>query len=720
MDSVQIRPQCGAPQAPQSAIEQAKQSGNPTDIILHEGIYRLKKPIQIHDCKTPLSIRPADGETAVLTAAQPVTTPFQKWERDEIYYAEIGADQEIQAIFVNGEPYIMCRYPNEQPGEILGGYAKDTLSRERTARWQKPAGGYVRALHKHEWGGNSFRILGKNPDGSLQLDWVGDNNRGDGCSASFVMVENLFEELDAPGEWFYDRANGRLYLIFREGTDAASAQAEYATGHALLDIRRSERVEIRGLAFRHTNRTLFDSVYEKRTRSDWSIAQKGAVFLEDCKNVALSGCSFMEIGSNCIYLKDYNEAIAVSHCDFRHCGASGVVVFGSQSACRDLSTWENQKTTLSDTTPGPQNEKYPRGITVENCYFYDLGRFEKQSAAVTLSVASHITVRGNTIHHLPRAGINICDGCFGGHLIENNDLFDCVRETGDHGPFNSWGRDRFWSLGGEDTMGRRGSEKKPYALLDAVEPVRIHHNRVVGSRGFGIDLDDGSSNYEITDNLCCGVGIKLREGFFRTVRNNLLLGAPIDLHATYAGNDDIVEHNVVISPDPLHVVILNTGYTTKVDNNLFFGAQGKAKRNRILRGRRNLFLPAPDGNPLEQRFPAEAGFQPFSLSFGREGCPEPDQAPLLGTGNLYEIRRFGSRFTQIDETRRSLCGLPDYEGIYVAKLSPLSRLYRRGVRQGDVLRAENGVAVTPARVPGCGKKGNRLIVFRGQKQLELK
>ena len=57
---------------------------------------------------------------------------------------------------------------------------------------------------------------------------------------------------------------------------------------------------------------------------------------------------------------------------------------------------------------------------------------------------------------------------------------------------------------------------------------------------------------------------------------------------------------------------------------------------------------------------------------------------------------------------------------YVAKLSPLSRLYRRGVRQGDVLRAENGVAVTPARVPGCGKKGNRLIVFRGQKQLELK
>lgn len=715
----QLRLQCGSPGELRDAIAQAKREGRPLDVTLRGGEYRLETPIKIHDSKTPLSIHPAEGERVALTAAQPVEPPFQKRGNGGVYFAEIGAGKDIQAVFVNGLPYTMCRYPNERPGEILGGYAADALSKERAANWKNPAGGYVRALHEHEWGGNSFRIRGKNPDGSLQLDWVGDNNRGSGISDTFVMVENIFEELDAPGEWFYDRESGRLFVIFRDGTDAAAAKVEYAAGHALLDIRRSANIRLEGLALQKTNRTLFDSAYEKRTRSDWCIAQKGAVLIEACENIGIARCTFAQIGGNCVYLKDFNQGISISHCDFTSCGASGVVIFGDQSACRDRSTWENHKTTIADTQAGPQNDRYPRNITVEGCYFYNLGLFEKQSAAVTLSVASRVTVRGNTIHHLPRAGVNICDGCFGGHLIADNDLFDCVRETGDHGPFNSWGRDRFWSLGGEDTMGRRGREKKPYALLDAMEPVRIRHNRVVGSRGFGIDLDDGSSNYEITENLCCGVGIKLREGFFRTVRNNLLINAPLDLHATYAGNDDIIEHNVIAALNPLHVVILNAGYTTRVSENLFLGARGKARRNRILRGRRNDFQALPPDDLLRQDFPPEAGFQPIGLSFGRADCPKPELGGFLGVKELREVKRPGGRFTEIDETRRSLCGLPDYAGVYVAKLSPFSRLYRRGVRQGDVLRESGGGAVTLDDLRACAKSGIPLIIFRGQKQLEL-
>jgi hypothetical protein len=34
-------------------------------------------------------------------------------------------------------------------------------------------------------------------------------------------------------------------------------------------------------------------------------------------------------------------------------------------------------------------------------------------------------------------------------------------------------------------------------------------------------LDDGSSNYQIYNNLCLNGGIKLREGFYRTVENNI-------------------------------------------------------------------------------------------------------------------------------------------------------------------------------------------------------
>ncbi len=709
---------CGSPEELQRAIDLVRHEEKPAEITLQNGAYRLEQPIQIHNCRTPIHIHPAEGGDVCLTTAQRVTAPFQPW-KDGIYFADIGKGKEIEAFFVNGERYTMCRYPNEQLGQILDGYAADALSAERIAQWSNPAGGYVRALHEREWGGNSFRILGKNPDGSLQLDWVGDNNRGAGRSDTYVMVENIFEELDTPGEWFYHKEEGRLYVMFREGTEPQQIQAEYAAGHALLDIQHSSDIQISGLSFQKTNRTLFNSTYEKRTRSDWCIAPKGAVFLEGCAQISFSDCSFREIGSNCIYLKGFNESVTVSHCDFTHCGASGIVIFGDQEACRELSTWEQHKTIVSDKEPGPQAECYPRDITVESCYFYDLGRFEKQSAAVTLSVASHVTVRGNTIHHLPRAGINICDGCFGGHKIEDNDLFDCVRETGDHGPFNSWGRDRFWSLGGEDTMGRRGKAKKPYALLDAIETTHIHHNRITGHRGFGIDLDDGSSNYEITENLCYGVGIKLREGFFRTVRNNLLMDAPLDLHATYTGNDDRITHNVILCSEPLRVVLLHAGYTTEISENLFYAAHPKARRSPLLRGKHNLFLPTPKGDPLEQHFPSEISFRPISLQFGREGCPQPPQHEIANAAQIKTVKQSGGRFSEIDETRRSLCGLPDLQGVYVERLSILSPLYRRGIRKGDVIRKAGATAITLKTLPRCAG-GSPLTIFRGQQQLQIK
>jgi len=111
-------------------------------------------------------------------------------------------------------------------------------------------------------------------------------------------------------------------------------------------------------------------------------------------------------------------------------------------------------------------------------------------------------------------GINISEGTFGGHLIEGCDVFDTVRETGDHGSFNSWGRDRFWGL--KDVP---DGKLPDLALLDAVETTVIRNSRWRCDHGWDVDLDDGSSNYLIENNLFLNGGLKLREGFHRTVRN---------------------------------------------------------------------------------------------------------------------------------------------------------------------------------------------------------
>lgn len=56
-------------------------------------------------------------------------------------------------------------------------------------------------------GGNDYFIEGtdESADCGLSLRWVGDNNRGSGYMEKAMVAENIFEELDSPGEWFYDR-----------------------------------------------------------------------------------------------------------------------------------------------------------------------------------------------------------------------------------------------------------------------------------------------------------------------------------------------------------------------------------------------------------------------------------------------------------------------------------------------------------------------------------
>ena len=127
-------------------------------------------------------------------------------------------------------------------------------------------------------------------------------------------------------------------------------------------------------------------------------------------------------------------------------GASGVAFVGSPDAVRSplFEYGQTQPLDKIDRTPGPKTDDYPADCLVDDCLIYRTGRFEKQTAPVQISMSMSITVRHCSIYDVPRAGINICDGCWGGHTIEFCDVFDTVKETGDHGSFNSWGRDRYW------------------------------------------------------------------------------------------------------------------------------------------------------------------------------------------------------------------------------------------------------------------------------------
>jgi hypothetical protein len=187
-------------------------------------------------------------------------------------------------------------------------------------------------------------------------------------------------------------------------------------------------------------------------------------------------------------------------------------------------------------------------------------------------MAESTTVRHCTIHRSPRSGININDGSWGGNIIEYNDVWDCVRGTADHGPFNSWSRDRYWSFGGYCTSGCNGAEKKPYAFLDVMNPNTLRNNRWQDYNGmWGIDLDDGSTNYRIYDNLCLGMGLKLREGFDRRFYNNIIINGTANFQCSFTGSDDSCFHNIIYSSSAYGFTSDNISDAgTKWDDNLLW------------------------------------------------------------------------------------------------------------------------------------------------------
>jgi len=70
-------------------------------------------------------------------------------------------------------------------------------------------------------------------------------------------------------------------------------------------------------------------------------------------------------------------------------------------------------------------------------------------------------------------------------------------------------------------------------------------NEVRALTDVSIDLDDGSSNYRIYNNLCLRGGIKNREGFYRVVENNIMVNNTFHPHVWYRHSGDVFRRNIV-------------------------------------------------------------------------------------------------------------------------------------------------------------------------------
>ena len=196
-------------------------------------------------------------------------------------------------------------------------------------------------------------------------------------------------------------------------------------------------------------------------------------------------CRFERLDGNALMVSGYNRHATVADSDFAFIGGNAVAAWGytNETAAdpgRPGVRLANYPQAGVDGTDG----EHPRHTAVTGCTAREVGLYEKQSSFFVQAKTAQSVVSGNVFFNGPRAGINANDGFGGGDEISHNLVFSTCRESGDHGPFNSWDRQPFL------TTVRTGAASTRMAWR------AIHHNFLIDnySPQENVDNDDGEPN----------------------------------------------------------------------------------------------------------------------------------------------------------------------------------------------------------------------------------
>jgi hypothetical protein len=587
----------GTKESPVKTLDRAKELSasfkgkTAVNIILNDGIYYLANTLVLNENNSgtkdyPITYRALHEGKAIISGGKELSLIWKLF-KNGIYIAKINSDVEIDQLFINGKNQRMARFPNAVANRNIFDTwdlsarkeidtANDVLNPERIKSWKNPEGAYLHTMQKALWGDMHWLVKGKKTNDSLELEGGWQNNRPSTMHPRFRMIENVFEELDSPTEWYYNKAEKTLYYYPEINIDLAKATVQIVRLKHLVEFNGSinkpvQYISFKGIIFRHTSRT-FMLNKEPLLRSDWTIYRGGAILYNGAENCSINNCEFDQVGGNTIFVNNYNKNITIKSCYIHESGGNGIAFVGNPEMVRSpLFKYGAQNYDQLDLIPGPKGNDYPQDCLVEDCLITKTGRFEKQTAGVQISMSYKIRVNHCSIYDMPRAGINISEGTFGGHIIENCDVFNTVLETGDHGSFNSWGRDRYWSPNINITAAEV-AKNPTLPKLDMIALNIIRNSRWRCDHGWDIDLDDGSTWYRIYNNVLLNGGLKLREGYDRIAYNNIIINNALNPHVWYAKSEDIFKNNIVFTaykPSGMGGINANRKWGKLIDSNLF-------------------------------------------------------------------------------------------------------------------------------------------------------
>jgi len=450
---------------------------------------------------------------------------------------EKGNINTIEHLFVNGELMTIARYPNvNKPADeawLKVGKATETDSFSDSALvdYSRPDGYWNDArlrIRTYSWFYRVFKITGYDgSNGQIKATGLGDQLPEWG-----YFLDDKLEELDNPGEWYYDATTKKVYLYPLANQDPNSLLIEgstYATG---LNISQHEdNTVVENLTFRY-----FTSV---------------GLSLSSSNNVIVRNCNF-EYNQRGMLIWEMTNSLITSNI-FNNQFSIGIIFNGDINLDMEQTTIV-EKNEINNTGMFPVYCKRYQGT----CYGIGMNVYGK---------GQHI--RKNIINKTGWTSIYLKAG--GHHLIENNVVKNALSLINDGGAI-SIGSDANIIRGNflTESIGNVGESN---GCANLKKTPCAHHR----SYGMGIGADNNFKDNVIEDNIIANnpsTGIRLNSFVNTIVRNNVIYNnkTQINLEDTMGlSQNNLIEGNIIYSLTPQQRGIILTGTTEHgtFDNKFF-------------------------------------------------------------------------------------------------------------------------------------------------------
>lgn len=507
----------GTKEKPLATLEAArKASAGPHRIVMMPGDYFVTKTLELETRDNGLTIEAAEAGKVTIYGGKLVTS----WRRDgeKFWCADIPGTWDFRALVVNGRLPERARLP--EAGTFLhksvfdvrwlssvgGGWERKPTDEELTTMVYDPKdvpatlavrNAEVRVYHMWD---ESLVGVARNDTERHALTFVPPTKSPPGAfGVKKYVIFNTREGMTKPGQWYLDRAAGKVVYWPLPGEDMTKAKVVAPVLERIIKITGATNITLRGLSFQAATTPLKPGGFG-------AYAFDGALDVTRAKQCVFEKLDIGNVGGQGVVMRQVDDC-RITDCQIHHIGACGIKADGSATQ-------------------------------IARNHIHHVGQYHPSAVALS---ATHSMKPGsekgfhlyrNEIHDTPYSGII---GSGGGHLIEENLISRVMREMHD---------------GGAIYGGMRNSILRGNVVRDVVK---------IGE-GYGVSsyyLDEGARDCIVERNVSIGVerpthnhiatSLIIRDNVFMA-ETNMVLSFQRSSGCIFQGNTLFAPGTITLSP----------------------------------------------------------------------------------------------------------------------------------------------------------------------------